>query len=48
MYSAKAHAELSAPEDGEVVVTYCTNHRDFWTMAGDMALYFPRFVRVRS
>jgi hypothetical protein len=43
VYSAKAHPELAG---GDVVVTYCTNHLDFATMAGDMELYFPRFARI--
>ena len=42
MYSAKAHRLA----DGGLAVTYCSNDLDFWTMAGDMRLYFPRFVRV--
>jgi hypothetical protein len=43
VYSAKEY-----PHDrGQAfVLTYCTNHHDFWTMAGDMGLYFPRFVKV--
>jgi hypothetical protein len=43
VYSAKAY-----PHDRsqDFVFTYCTNHFDFWTMAGDMNLYFPRFVRL--
>lgn len=43
VYSAKAHPEQ---EGAGMLITYCTNHLDFWTMAGDMALYFPRFVEV--
>lgn len=43
VYSAKAHPELLG---GGGVITYCTNHLDFATMAGDMALYFPRFART--
>lgn len=41
VYSAKAY-----PHDRsqDFVFTYCTNHLDFWTMAGDINLYFPRFV----
>lgn len=45
IYSAKAHPELRG---GRLVVTYCTNHLDFWTMAADLSLYFPRFVRVAA
>jgi hypothetical protein len=43
VYSAKAHPELVG---GDVVITYCTNHLDFATMAGDTGLYFPRFARI--
>lgn len=43
VYSAKAHPELAG---GNVVITYCTNHLDFATMAGDMEVYFPRFARI--
>lgn len=46
VYSAKAHPELGDGHD-ELVVTYCTNHVDFWTLAADTTLYFPRFVRAR-
>lgn len=44
VYSAKAHPHLGTDP---LWVTYCTNHLDFWTLAGDMSLYFPRFVAVR-
>ena len=42
VYSAKSY-----PYDRsqDFVFTYCTNHKDFWKMASDMSLYFPRFVR---
>jgi hypothetical protein len=43
VYSAKAY--VHDPAQG-LAFTYCTNHLDFWTMAGDMSLYFPRFVRL--
>jgi len=43
IYSAKAHAHL---EGGPQVLTYCTNRLDFWDLAADMDVYFPRFVRV--
>jgi len=43
VYSAKAYPH--DPDQG-FVFTYCTNHLDFWTMAGDMSIYFPRFVRL--
>ena len=43
VYSAKAYPH---DQSQDFVFTYCTNHLDFWTMAGDMNLYFPRFVRL--
>ena len=43
VYSAKAYPH-NLKED--FVFTYCTNHFDFWKLAGDMNLYFPRFVRL--
>ncbi len=45
VYSAKAYPH--DPSQG-FALTYCTNHLDFWTMAGDMSLYFPRFVRLSA
>lgn len=44
-YAAKAHPALSA--DGEVVVSYVVNSFDFWQVAREAELYWPRFVRVR-
>ena len=41
IYSAKTYPY---DRNQEFVLTYCTNHLDFWTMAGDTNLYFPRFV----
>lgn len=43
VYSAK---EYPHDRSRDLVFTYCTNHHDFWTLAGDMDLYFPRFVRL--
>jgi hypothetical protein len=43
VYSAKAHPWLKGPG---TLVTYCSNHLDFWKLAGDMTLYFPRFVAL--
>jgi hypothetical protein len=40
VYAAKAHPEL-----GPLVITYATNSTDLATLANDMSLYFPRFVR---
>jgi hypothetical protein len=42
VYAAKAHPELSG---GSLVVTYATNSTDLATLANDMSVYFPRFVR---
>jgi hypothetical protein len=42
VYAAKGHAELLG---GALVVTYATNSTDLATLASDMSLYFPRFVR---
>lgn len=43
VYSAKAHPHLrGAP----LVLTYSTNRTDFWDLAADLSVYFPRFVRV--
>jgi len=41
-YAAKAHPELSG---GSLVITYATNSTDLATVASDMTIYFPRFVR---
>ncbi len=46
IYSAKAHPAFTTPAG--MAVTYCTNHLDFWTMAGDDALYTPRFVLLMA
>lgn len=43
-YAAKAHADLSS--DRELVVSYVVNSFDFWQVARDAKLYWPRFVRV--
>jgi hypothetical protein len=42
VYAAKAHPELAGVS---LVVTYATNSTDLATLASDMSLYFPRFVR---
>ena len=44
-YAAKAHPELSTAP-GELLVTYVANSTDFWHMAGDARLYWPRFLRI--
>jgi hypothetical protein len=44
-YNAKAHATLSS--GNELVVSYVTNSTDFWQVAADASLYWPKFVRVK-
>lgn len=43
-YAAKAHPALSS--DRELVVSYVVNSFDFWQVAREAKLYWPRFVRV--
>jgi hypothetical protein len=43
-YAAKAHPCLSSGRD--VVVSYVVNSYDFWQVAREAKLYWPRFVRV--
>lgn len=43
-YAAKAHPEIS--REGELLISYVTNSSDFWHVARDASLYWPRFVRV--
>jgi hypothetical protein len=47
VYAAKAHPHL-ARAAGALVVTYATNHDDFWALFRPEGkdLYWPRFVRV--
>ena len=44
-YAAKAHESLSKGD--EVVVSYVVNSTDFWEVARNAKLYWPRFVRFR-
>lgn len=44
-YAAKAHVTFSA--DDEFAVSYVVNSLDFWQVARDASLYWPRFLRVR-
>jgi hypothetical protein len=44
-YGAKAHAALSSGQD--LVVSYVVNSFDFWQVAREAKLYWPRFVRVK-
>jgi hypothetical protein len=43
-YAAKAHPTLSLGND--LVISYVVNSFDFWQVARDASLYWPRFVRV--
>jgi hypothetical protein len=43
-YAAKAHPSLSS--DQELVVSYVVNSFDFWQVARQAELYWPRFVSV--
>lgn len=43
-YGAKAHPGLSSGQD--LVVSYVVNSFDFWQVAREAKLYWPRFVRV--
>ena len=44
-YAAKAHPSESSP-DG-LLVSYVVNSFDFWQVARDASLYWPRFVTVK-
>jgi hypothetical protein len=44
-YAAKAHPELQTGTPDALVITYATNSTDLATLANDMTIYFPRFVR---
>jgi hypothetical protein len=44
-YNAKAHASLSRGD--ELVVSYVANSTDFWHVAADASLYWPKFIRVK-
>ena len=43
VYSAKVHPHVAG---APVVLTYNTNRTDFWDLAADLSVYFPRFVTV--
>ena len=45
-YAAKAHPELSRQDD-ELIVSYVCNSNDFWKMAADARIYFPKFLRIK-
>ena len=44
-YAAKAHPVLAS--ENELVISYVANSTDFWHVARDARLYWPRFVRVQ-
>ncbi|MFB3896046.1 MAG: DUF4185 domain-containing protein [bacterium] len=45
-YAAKAHPELSLSSD-ELVITYVCNSNDFWQMAADSRIYFPKYLKLK-
>lgn len=45
-YAAKPHPELSTKQ-GEIILTYAVNSKDFDGLLKEMHLYYPRFVRVQ-
>jgi len=44
-YAAKGHPEIS--DKDELIVTYVCNSTDFWQMASDARIYWPRFLRIK-
>jgi hypothetical protein len=44
-YAAKAHPELAKAD--ELVISYVANSFDFWQVAADARLYWPKFIRVK-
>jgi hypothetical protein len=44
-YAAKAHPELAKAD--ELVISYVANSFDFWQVAVDARLYWPKFIRVK-
>jgi hypothetical protein len=44
-YAAKAHPELAKAD--ELVISYVANSFDFWHVAADARLYWPKFIRVK-
>jgi hypothetical protein len=45
-YGGRAHPEL-VRDDDELVISYVANSFDFWQVARDARLYWPRFIRAR-
>lgn len=44
-YAAKGHREISKGD--ELIITYVCNSTDFWQMASDARIYWPRFVKIK-
>jgi len=44
-YAAKGHPGISGKD--ELIVTYVCNSTDFWQMASDARIYWPRFLRIK-
>ncbi len=44
-YAAKGHSEISA--GNELIITYVCNSMDFWQMAKDTRIYWPRFLKIK-
>lgn len=44
-YNAKAHRSFSRGD--ELIISYVANSTDFWQVARDATLYWPKFVRVK-
>jgi hypothetical protein len=45
-YGGRGHPELAGDED-ELVINYVASSFDFWQVARDAQLYWPRFIRAR-
>ena len=44
-YAAKAHKSQEIGD--EILISYVVNSYDFWQVASDASLYWPRFIRVQ-
>jgi len=44
-YAGNGHSELS--DNDELIITYIANSLDFWHMASDSRLYYPRFLKIK-
>lgn len=45
-YAGKGHPYLPMKED-EMLVSYVCNSTDFWKMASDSRIYFPKFLKIK-